>query len=198
VLVQNAVARSRQLQPKISSRHCVDELITVFNSTFSESENTVLEKGDGEPIYLPSTDSCNVNRVVFAHGFFSSALHEIAHWCVAGPARRQLVDYGYWYAPDGRNAEQQQEFEAVEVLPQAMEWIFAKACEKRFSVSVDNLSGIDTDPLPFKTAVHEQVMRFCHAGLTGRASLFHRKLCYFYKTPSVLSADHFSISSLSM
>ncbi len=36
--------------------------------------------------------------------FFASALHEISHWCVAGKARREQVDFGYWYCPDGRDA----------------------------------------------------------------------------------------------
>ncbi|GAM69307.1 transporting ATPase [Vibrio sp. JCM 19236] len=26
-------------------------------------------------------------------------MHEIAHWCVAGPKRRLLEDFGYWYEP---------------------------------------------------------------------------------------------------
>lgn len=44
-----------------------------------------------------------------------------------GEKRRQLVDFGYWYAPDGRSAEQQELFQAVEVKPQAMEWILSPA-----------------------------------------------------------------------
>ncbi len=50
---------------------------------------------------------------------FASALHEISHWCIAGKARRELVDFGYWYCPDGRDAMTQSQFEDVEVKPQA-------------------------------------------------------------------------------
>src|SRR5690606_39383874 len=59
---------------------------------------------DALPIseYLPASEPDGLARVVFAHGFFASALHEIAHWCIAGDYRRTLHDYGYWYCPDGR------------------------------------------------------------------------------------------------
>ncbi len=53
--------------------------------------------------------------------FYASALHEIAHWCIAGENRCQQVDYGYWYEPNGRSEERQFEFEKVEVKPQALE-----------------------------------------------------------------------------
>ncbi|PPS58814.1 hypothetical protein CRX72_23640 [Pantoea sp. BRM17] len=64
-----------------------------------------LIKGDDEPIYLPADAESPWHRVVFAHGFYASALHEISHWCIAGDARRQQVDFGYWYCPDGRDAQ---------------------------------------------------------------------------------------------
>jgi elongation factor P hydroxylase len=93
----------------ISARLHYQDLIHLFNQTFAESENTHLVKGQSEPIYLPANDQVNYHRIIFAHGFFASALHEIAHWCVAGQARRLLEDYGYWYCPDGRNMQQQTE-----------------------------------------------------------------------------------------
>ncbi|MEA7548766.1 elongation factor P hydroxylase, partial [Salmonella enterica subsp. enterica serovar Anatum] len=43
--------------------------------------------------------------------------YEISHWCIAGKARRELVDFGYWYCPDGRDAQTQSQFEDVEVKP---------------------------------------------------------------------------------
>ncbi|PAW13612.1 elongation factor P hydroxylase, partial [Klebsiella pneumoniae] len=30
-----------------------------------------------------------MDRIVFAHGFCQSPVHEISHWCVAGKARRE-------------------------------------------------------------------------------------------------------------
>ncbi|MGC6745047.1 elongation factor P hydroxylase [Escherichia coli] len=46
--------------------------------------NTRLIKGDDEPIYLPADAEVPYNRIVFAHGFYASAIHEISHWCIAG------------------------------------------------------------------------------------------------------------------
>ncbi|MDX1454750.1 MAG: elongation factor P hydroxylase, partial [Gammaproteobacteria bacterium] len=109
-------------------QHDVDALIRLFNSLFEDSHNTILVRGDDEPLYLPADTGHPRHRIIFAHGFFASALHEIAHWCIAGPQRRQLVDYGYWYRPDGRNAEEQRAFEDVEARPQALERIFSEAC----------------------------------------------------------------------
>ena len=81
------------------------------------------------------------------------ALHEVAHWCVAGPRRRCLDDYGYWYAPDGRDAAAQAEFLRVEVRPQALEALFCAACNHPFRVSLDNLDGDPGDEARFAADV---------------------------------------------
>ncbi|WP_205409117.1 elongation factor P hydroxylase, partial [Vibrio gazogenes] len=65
--------------------HRYQDLINIFNQTFAERYQTHLVAGDDEPIYLPADDSVPYHRIIFAHGFYASALHEIAHWCVAGP-----------------------------------------------------------------------------------------------------------------
>ena len=91
------------------------DLITLFDTTFYALYNTRLIKGTDEPIYIPSSEYCNYNQIVFAHGYFASALHEISHWCLAGSSRRLLEDYGYWYIPDGRDHQQQAQFESVEI-----------------------------------------------------------------------------------
>ncbi len=139
------------------NNHDYYDLIAIFNRCFSESYNTRLERGRDYPIYLPAfIDEENkpserpYNVILFAHGFYSSALHEIAHWLVAGKARRQLEDFGYWYEPDGRSAERQREFEQVEVKPQAIEWILATAANFRYFASADNLTGDAGDNSAFK------------------------------------------------
>lgn len=88
----------------MNSTHHYEQLIEIFNSCFADEFNTRLIKGDDEPIYLPADAEVPYNRIVFAHGFYASAIHEISHWCIAGKARRELVDFGYWYCPDGRDA----------------------------------------------------------------------------------------------
>ena len=131
-------------------------LIYLFNTVFAEQQ-VILARGDGEPEYFPAQDQ-QPARIEFAHGFFASALHEVSHWCVAGKERRGLSDFGYWYAPDGRTAAQQQAFERVEIKPQALECLFTLACGRRFQVSQDNLfANFDTSGSTFARDVYLQV-----------------------------------------
>jgi hypothetical protein len=125
------------------------------------------------------------NKIFFTRDYFASALHEVAHWCVACSERRQQVDYGYWYAPDGRNACQQLAFEQVEAVPQAIEWAFALACNKAFRVSNDNLSLQKHDSSRFETCVLTQLVDFANAGFPARAQRFLQVLHLHYNTPSV-------------
>ena len=108
----------------MNTTHHYQQLIDIFNGCFADEFNTRLIKGDDEPIYLPADAELPYHRIVFAHGFYASALHEISHWCIAGKARRELVDFGYWYCPDGRDAKTQCQFEDVEVKPQAFDCCF--------------------------------------------------------------------------
>ena len=94
--------------------------------------------GFDEPLYLPATDS-RAAEIRFRHDYPSSALHEVAHWCLAGARRRALEDYGYWYEAD-RGYKAQHAFESVEARPQALEWVFSRAVGCAFRVSADNLS----------------------------------------------------------
>ena len=165
---------------RFKQMHDYQDLINLFNTCFGSTHNTRLVCGDDEPVYLPADETRSYHAIVFAHGFFSSALHECAHWLLAGEERRKQVDYGYWYVPDGRNAEQQAQFQQVEVKPQAMEWMLSTAAGLRFQFSIDNLNGVETDPEPFKQAVQQQVMIYTQEGLPLRAALFHKALCDFY------------------
>ena len=96
-------------------KHCFNELICLFEDTFKEKYNTRLIKGNNEPLYAPANETCSYHQIIFAHGYYASALHEISHWCLAGAERRLLEDFGYWYVPDGRDQNQQQAFEQVEL-----------------------------------------------------------------------------------
>ncbi len=120
--------------------HDPSHLIELFGRLFYEAENTILVRGGKEPFYAPAAGG-RAAEIVFAHGFFSSALHEVAHWCVAGKDRRAVPDFGYWYKPDGRTAAEQRIFEQVEVKPQALEWIFSRASGTAFHFSADNLNA---------------------------------------------------------
>ncbi|NVK41781.1 MAG: elongation factor P hydroxylase [Oceanospirillaceae bacterium] len=164
------------------------DLIAIFNRLFLPTFNTELVRGDDEPIYLPADADHPHHRILFAHGFFASALHEIAHWCVAGAERRLLVDFGYWYKPDGRSAEEQALFERVEVKPQALEWIFSEAAGHRFHFSADNLSsGFGPSEL-FRQRVQRQVKTYLEEGLPERPRMLVDALQRFYATPVLTPA----------
>ncbi|MGS2720756.1 elongation factor P hydroxylase [Paraglaciecola aestuariivivens] len=170
-------------QPVPDLTHHYQDLIALFNGAFALSYQTKLVKGTDEPIYLPANAQCDFHQVVFAHGYYASALHEIAHWCIAGDARRLLEDYGYWYCPDGRDESEQAEFEKVETKPQALEWAFSVAAGAPFRVSTDNLNGAEVDRQAFALKVKEQVEDYFNRGFPPRAEIFIRVLQNFYHTP---------------
>ena len=169
----------------------VDWLILHFNRWFSHL-NVNLVKGDFEPEYFPATESTPA-RIQFAHGFFNSALHEISHWSIAGEQRRLLPDLGYWYAPDGRTAEQQALFEQVEIKPQAIEWLFATAFGRKFRVSLDNLTGEGGDGNRFKDHVFAQVQAYFsgQAQLPRDAKHFIDCICLCTRAGKTLQSDEF-------
>ena len=148
----------------------VRQLMCVFNREFLASDKTELIGGASEPYYEPGAPHC----IHFRADYVRSALHEVAHWCVAGTRRRQLPDYGYWYSPDGRDAELQQAFFAVEARPQAVERCFCEAIGIAFSPSVDNV-GAHIEPPQlrrFETRVQEWCDQFERTGLPSRAARF--------------------------
>jgi elongation factor P hydroxylase len=59
--------------------HHYQDLIKLFHHTFFAVYNTCLELGNDEPVYHPADSRTPYHRIVFAHGFYASALHEIAH-----------------------------------------------------------------------------------------------------------------------
>lgn len=177
-------------------KHDSQDLVQLFEHCFADRYNTRLVGGGAEPIYLPADAEDPMHRIVFTRDYFRSALHEIAHWCVAGAERRKRVDFGYWYAPDGRTAEQQAAFEQVEVKPQALEWLFCEAAGHRFRVSLDNLSGEATDPLPFSQRVVAQVSEYLNRGIPERAACYIDALLNHYRPGHVLATGDFTLDRL--
>ncbi len=175
--------------------HTIEQLTAIFEGCFFDAFQTRLIRGQDEPIYLPLNQQTSYHQIVFAHGYYASALHEIAHWLVAGDARRLLEDYGYWYCPDGRTAVQQAEFEKVEVLPQAIEWCLSVAAGFKFNVSCDNLNGEQTCRHQFQRAVHDKVTELLQTGFNTRTQTLLKALSDYYKTPWPLSLSHFEWQS---
>ena len=104
---------------------------------------------------------------------------------MAGRHRRTLEDYGYWYAPDGRDATQQSLFARVEESPQALEALFCAACGHDFRVSMDNLDG-DEAARRLETAFAEQVYRrarrYLEEGLPARPLAWCQALADCFNT----------------
>jgi len=183
-----------------SDPFCLERLQRVFDACFRGPENTVLCGGAAEPFYAPAANPGELHRLWCREDFFASALHEAAHWCIASPARRLLPDFGYWYAPEGRNPEQQAAFEAVEVAPQALEWCFAIACGYRFQVSTDNLpaeQGASPDHSAFKLSVCREARRRAIVGLPNRAGRFYAALQLEFGLNIPLTPELFTPEALS-
>jgi len=170
---------------------CAARLEGVFADCFFGSEHTLLIGGATEPLYLPAGDDDQrgvslVHRLYYREDYFASALHEVAHWCIAGKERRRQRDFGYWYAPDGRNLELQAAFQAVEVKPQALEWYFSQACGYAFRASLDNIEGGEQARRDEQRFIRDVVLRteeLRRVGLPDRARRFFDALVAEFNTP---------------
>jgi len=155
-------------------------IVALFNNLYFSRYNTRLldgsKHGYDEPEYIaPRAEQCG--NIVFAHGFIRSALHEVAHWCHAGPTRRQSDDYGYWYLGDERTQIDQERFEQVELVPQAYELILCQALELHFAVSLDNFnSNVVLDRARFEWRVRHTARQRQINGLPQRLALFEQGL----------------------
>ncbi len=170
----------------------------VFALCFADRWRTRLLGGATEPFYRPATGAGDCHELHYREDYFASALHEVAHWCIAGDARRRLPDFGYWYLPDGRSVDQQRAFEAVEYRPQALEWWFSRACGYRFRPSADNLhdDGATQSQVQFARRIAAQAGRWARQGLPGRAALFFDALCREFDTALDSASRGFSVAEL--
>jgi len=113
------------------------EIARRFNRSVGARHGAVLVGGAAEPLYVPAT-AARPAQIRYTKDYAQSALHELAHWCIAGAARRALPDYGYWYQPPPRDPAARAEFLAVESRVQGLERLFARAAAVRFHVSLDD------------------------------------------------------------
>lgn len=166
------------------------QISAVFNGLFAASHNTVLRGGADEPLYLPE-ESGRPAQIRFRHDYPSSALHEVAHWCIAGEERRGQVDYGYWYEPDGRSEAQQAAFLRVEARPQALECLFSQAAGVDFTLSLDNLSAAPdrASTQVFAAAVAHALRQYVEQEMPPRATQFFAALACGFSS-DVTPATH--------
>lgn len=140
-----------------------------FNARLGRRVGTRLVGGASEPEYLPPQGR-RPAVIRYTRDHAQSVLHELAHWCLAGPARRRLVDYGYWYQPPPRTASQQARFFRAEVPVQALEMLLARASGVPFHFSIDDPTAVRG---PDHAHFEQAVIARCHAlerdGVTGDA-----------------------------
>ena len=160
----------------------------IFNDGVGSKYQTLLKGGRNEPVFIPDRDTSDI--IHYKADYVSSALHEVAHWCIAGANRRRLVDYGYWYK-EFRDADQQLAFEQHEAKPQALEWIFSEGAGIQFRLSVDNFQRIKSECPDFKIAVRSEAISLTSSlnkralsflkGLTSVSGLKHALLPETYR-----------------
>lgn len=170
--------------------HCVKKLETLFHGLYHLRYRTRLEGGGEEPLYLPATETDSTARIIYRDDFFASALHELAHWCIAGKDRRRQPDYGYWYKRE-RSLEEQLCFQQVECRPQALEWIFSVACQFPFQPSYDNLMLAEL-PGGFEQGVWQAVRTYLNEGLPPRAACLAREMSGVFGGVCYLSLDGYN------
>ncbi|WP_096087599.1 elongation factor P hydroxylase [Agaribacterium haliotis] len=181
---------SHKRKPLTEAEH-LNLVVDGFNRVFLPTYRTKLKGGYDEPLYLPAKNASEYHQIQFSHDYVASALHEIAHWCVAGEKRRKQVDYGYWYAPDGRSERQQREFEQVEVKPQAIEWLLSVAAGLPFRLSVDNLNGCARASDEFRLAVAGQARSYAASGLPSRAQSLAEFYAHRFGTDEVFKPGYY-------
>ena len=150
------------------------EIVEVFNRCFSQAHGVKMLGGADEPLYLPATLD-KPAELIFREDFPSSALHEAAHWCIAGRQRRESPDFAYTYIAAPRSDSEQALFFAAELRTQALESVFAEAASVIFNPSADNLT---VDVAVFGSAIARyrpktedwlnsseglRALQFCHA-----------------------------------
>ena len=118
------------------------QIAECFNTGLGHRFGVRLLGGASEPVYEPGSDG-EPAVIRYTRDYPASALHELAHWCIAGSRRRRLPDYGYWYRPPPRSDAEQAAFFRVELPVQALEARLARAAGLRFRVSVDDLERTD-------------------------------------------------------
>ena len=141
------------------------QIINVFDRCFGERYLIRLCGGAEEPLYLPAVGE-QPAQLFFRADYAASALHEAAHWCLAGAKRRRLVDFGYEYLPPPRNKAEQRVFYQAELRTQSLEYFLAGAAGVCFTISTDNFNDdgmLDLDTLDEQRLFSQQLLEQHHA-----------------------------------
>lgn len=55
----------------------LEDITALFNGIFMPRYQTRLVRGKDEPLYRPADEQTPYHQIIFARGFYASALHEI-------------------------------------------------------------------------------------------------------------------------
>ncbi len=144
-----------------------------FNDLFGPAVQ--MQGGGDEPLYVPPAAG-RPGRIIFNRDFPASALHEAAHWCLAGAARRAQVDYGYLDLPPPRSPAQQAAFCRWECRVQAVELLLTQATGLPFRVSLDDLAVSPQTRVQFAAQVQAAAQQMQVAGLPPRGAALRAAL----------------------
>jgi len=144
-----------------------------FNGLVGPRYRTVLLGGAAEPLYVPATKR-RPAIIRYTRDYAQSALHELAHWCIAGVERRARADSGYWYEQPPRLPAAQTRFFDVESRVQGLELLLAQLADVRFHVSVDDPDAGAGD---FEARVIAQAVGWRQRGFTARMAALMVALC---------------------
>lgn len=165
---------SPSLAPAIAGRPkpTHDTLAAVFNQCFGETYQVRCIGGFVEPEYLPVQLPDGLAELRYTQDYPASALHEIAHWCIAGEGRLARADFGYGYLAPPRDSATQQRFFALELKVQTLEAWFALGTGVRFVASADNFECSDAALKSFAQQISERLQNLTQEGLPQRAQQF--------------------------
>ena len=175
------LSRLRLVRP-LSDR----EIAGCFNAGVGRRYCTRLLGGATEPVYEPAC-AARWGTIRYTRDYARSALHELAHWSIAGARRRRELDYGYCYLPPPRDAAAQAAFYAAEMRVQALEAVLAEVCGVPFEVSTDNLGGARGEDARFAAAVAAERCRLESGALPPRATMLRAELA---RLAEVIAARH--------
>lgn len=175
----------------VANREPAKRISQVFNGLFAVSAQTVMVGGGAEPLYVPASGD-QPARLVYTRNYAASALHEAAHWCIAGAVRRRQVDYGYHYDPPPRSTTQRQRFFGSELRCQALELLFTAAAGQPFQVSIDDLdapeaSAAETGAGEFDAEVRAAAVAMHRRGLPPRAAQLRGALAAEFNSAAVVA-----------
>jgi len=151
-------------------------LADCFNREFAARYRVRCLGGYDEPEFLPANGRQDA-QLRYTRDYAASALHEIAHWCIADLVRHRQPDFGYWYVPPPRTRSQQHAFFHAELRVQSVEAVFAFHAGVKFVASVDDVCQAPADSQQFAQQVQARFLRLrAGSGLPPRAERYIRAL----------------------